>query len=86
MTFQEAQDKVQNLSQKPNNEELLKLYALFKQASIGDCNEDPPANPFDFKATAKQNAWRDVSGLDPADAETQYIAKVEELVSKYGSA
>ena len=86
MTFQEAQDKVQNLTQKPNNEELLKLYALFKQGTVGDNNEDPPSNPFDFKATAKHNAWKEVAGINKVDAEAQYISKVEELVEKYGLA
>ena len=86
MTFQEAQDKVKNLNQKPNNEELLKLYALFKQGTVGDNNEDPPANPFDFKATAKHNAWKEMAGMDKSDAEAKYIAKVDELIGKYGSA
>ncbi len=84
MTFEEAQERVKNLSQRPDNSELLKLYALFKQATEGDNNGEQPSNPFDFAATAKFNAWKDVAGKSEAEAESEYISLVNDLISKYG--
>ncbi len=84
MNFEEAQERVKNLSQRPDNSELLKLYALFKQASEGDNNGEPPNNPFDFAATAKFNAWKEIAGKESSEAENEYIALVQELVEKYG--
>ena len=84
MNFEEAQERVKNLSQRPDNSELLKLYALFKQASEGDNNGEPPNNPFDFAATAKFNAWKEIAGKESSEAENEYISLVQELVEKYG--
>lgn len=36
--FEDAAEAVKNLKAKPSDEELLELYALFKQATVGDCN------------------------------------------------
>lgn len=36
--FQKAAEEVKNLKQKPTDDEMLKVYALFKQATVGDCN------------------------------------------------
>jgi diazepam-binding inhibitor (GABA receptor modulator, acyl-CoA-binding protein) len=84
MTFEEAQEKVQNLSQRPENVELLKLYALFKQAMEGDNNGEAPSNPFDFAASAKFNAWKEIHGKPKEESVEEYIALSEELISKYG--
>jgi len=84
MTFEEAQEKVQNLSERPENSELLKLYALFKQAMEGDNNGEEPSNPFDFAASAKFNAWKEVHGKSQEESKQEYITFSEELISKYG--
>jgi len=34
--FNEAAEKVKNLKERPANDELLTLYALFKQGTVGD--------------------------------------------------
>ncbi|CAO3673936.1 unnamed protein product [Umbelopsis vinacea] len=75
--FQAAADSVQQLTSKPNNDQLLKLYGLFKQASFGDNNTSKPT--FDIKGRAKWDAWTANKGLSQEEAEKQYIALVEEL-------
>ena len=56
MTFQEAVANSKTLTKKPSNDVLLKLYALYKQASEGDVTGTRPGG-FDFKGAAKFDAW-----------------------------
>lgn len=37
-SFEEAVDRVKNLKESPSDNELLEIYALYKQATIGDVN------------------------------------------------
>jgi diazepam-binding inhibitor (GABA receptor modulator, acyl-CoA-binding protein) len=67
------------LSQKPDNETLLKLYSLYKQATEGDVNGEAPTNPFDFVAKAKYNAWEQIKGTTKEDAMQQYINLIAQL-------
>lgn len=76
--FEKAIADSKTLSEKPSNETLLQLYSLYKQASEGDINTEPPANPFDFVAKAKYEAWTALKGKPVETAMTEYI----ELVSK----
>ncbi|MEP2346514.1 MAG: acyl-CoA-binding protein, partial [Algoriphagus sp.] len=55
-TLEEAVTLTKKFTEKPTNEELLKLYGLYKQATEGD-NETERPGGFDFKAAAKYNAW-----------------------------
>ncbi|KAF5109485.1 hypothetical protein DV495_000765 [Geotrichum candidum] len=80
--FQTAADQAQAFTKKPTNDELLQLYALFKQATIGD-NTTPAPGTFDFKAKAKWNAWKKLEGTSQEDAEKQYIEFVEKLSATY---
>ncbi|XP_077978434.1 acyl-CoA-binding protein-like [Glandiceps talaboti] len=80
--FDTAAAEVKDLKTRPTDEEMLEIYALFKQASVGDCNTDRPGM-LDFKGKAKWDAWNGKKGTSQADAEAQYIAKVEELKKKY---
>ena len=77
--FEEAKTRVMSLSKKPSNEDMLELYALNKQATIGDINIDKPAM-FDFVAAAKYNAWKNKSGLGTDAAMNAYIEFVNKLV------
>lgn len=77
--FENAAKAVQNLSSKPENDVLLKLYALYKQATEGDVTGDKPSM-FDFKAAAKYNAWNNLKGKTKQEAETAYIALVNSLL------
>ncbi|MFA9212870.1 MAG: acyl-CoA-binding protein [Candidatus Methylacidiphilales bacterium] len=73
-----AAAKVKTLSERPSNDVLLNLYALYKQATEGDITmEKPPM--FDFVAMAKYNAWNAISGLSKEEASRKYIDLVNSL-------
>ncbi len=80
--FSKAAEAAQQLPQRPTNEELLKLYALYKQASEGNVSGDRPTG-FDFKGAAKYDAWKELEGLGQEEAEEAYIALVQSLLEKY---
>ncbi len=79
--FEQAAADSKTLPEKPSNETLLLLYSLYKQGSLGDVNTDPPANPFDFVAKAKYEAWAALKGKSTHDAMTDYIELVKKLKS-----
>ncbi|MFD2034831.1 acyl-CoA-binding protein [Belliella marina] len=81
-TIEEAVALTKKFTSKPSNEELLKIYALYKQATIGDNQEERPGG-FDFVAAAKYNAWLKESGKEKAKASEEYISLVNSLSSKY---
>jgi len=76
--FQQAKDEVTKLSKAPDNDVMLRLYALYKQSTSGDCTGDRPGM-MDFVGRAKYDAWKAVSGTAQDDAMRQYVALVEEL-------
>ena len=76
--FAQAQQDVNGLAERPDNDTMLKLYALFKQATKGDATGDPPGG-FDFVARAKFDAWSARKGTSGYDAMQQYIDLVESL-------
>ena len=80
--FEQALNQVRSLDTRPSNENLLKLYGLYKQATAGDVRDDRPGG-FDFKAAAKYNVWISLKGKDKAEAESEYVALVEDLATKY---
>lgn len=67
------------ITTKPDNDTLLKLYSLYKQATEGNAPDEGPSNPFDFIAKAKHTAWAAISGMDADGAMQQYIALIEKL-------
>ncbi len=77
--FEQAVTNSKTLAEKPDNETLLKLYSLYKQATEGDNNESGPANPFDFVAKFKHEAWAKLKGLSSANAMQQYVDLVTKL-------
>jgi len=81
--FLKAAEDVKNLKAKPTDSELLELYALFKQATVGDCNTDRPGM-FDFKGKAKWDEWNKLKGFSKADAEKQYVTLANRLIETYG--
>lgn len=80
--LEEAVQLTQKFTSRPSNEELLRLYGLYKQATEGD-NETERPGGFDFKAAAKYNAWLMLKGKSKEDAITAYLDLVEELSKKY---
>lgn len=77
--FEAAAAESKQLSEKPSNDTLLQLYSLYKQGSIGDNTSDPPANPFDFVAKAKYEAWTALKGKTKEEAMQLYIDLVSKL-------
>jgi acyl-CoA-binding protein len=77
--FESAVANSKLLSEKPDNETLLKIYSLYKQATEGDATGEGPSNPFDFVAKAKHNAWNELKGLAKETAMQQYIDLINQL-------
>ena len=76
--FEQAVADSKKLSERPDNMTLLKLYALYKQASSGDVDGKRPGFT-DMVGRAKWDAWNELKGTGRDDAMQQYIALVESL-------
>ena len=76
--FKSAVDRVQGLPKKPDNNTLLELYALFKQASVGDASGKRPGM-LDVRGRAKFDAWAKQKGKSAPDARAAYVALVDRL-------
>ena len=79
--FAQAQQDVNSLSERPDNNTMLKLYALYKQATKGDASGEQPG-AFDFVARAKFDAWSEIKGTAASDAMQQYVDLVTSLLAK----
>lgn len=77
-TFEAAVADSRNLSERPDNATLLKLYALYKQATSGDVVGDKPGFS-DLVGRAKWDAWSGVKGLAKDDAMRQYVDLIDAL-------
>ena len=77
--FEQAAADSKALSERPSNDTLLQLYSLYKQATEGDVNIDPPANPFDFVNKAKYEAWAGLKGKSKETAMKEYTDLVNKL-------
>lgn len=80
--FESAQKRVKQLKKTPVPGELLELYALFKQASLGDASGKRPGM-LDMRGRAKFDAWSAKKGLSSSEAMSQYVRLVGELEAKY---
>jgi len=76
--FQKAAQDVMNLEERPDNDTMLRLYALYKQGSEGDVSGPKPGF-FDFVGTAKYEAWEKLAGTQPEDAMRKYVDLVRKL-------
>ena len=76
--FDKAMADSKNLSERPDNATLLKIYALYKQGSTGDNTEKKPGFS-EMVARAKWEAWNNLKGTSQDDAMQQYIDLIEEL-------
>jgi len=76
--FTQAQLDSKNLSERPDNMTLLKIYALYKQGSSGDATGERPGMT-DFVARAKFDAWAGLAGTSQEEAQQQYVDLIEEL-------
>lgn len=76
--FTTALAEVELLPERPGNQDLLRLYALYKQATAGDATGKRPGM-VDFVKRAKYDAWSELSGTASEDAMQSYVKLVEEL-------
>lgn len=81
LNFENAVAQSKNLKNRPSNDILLKLYALFKQATEGDVSGERPGG-FDFKGAAKYDAWASLKGKDVEVAKNEYVALVASLIEQ----
>lgn len=76
--FESAVANSRNLSERPDNATLLKIYALYKQGTLGDNTEKKPGFG-DMVARAKWDAWSGMKGTSKDDAMQKYIDLIESL-------
>ena len=76
--FDDAAKKALNLKERPDNDTMLKLYALYKQGAQGDVSGEKPGF-FDFVGGAKYDAWAKLKGTAPDEAKKKYVELVKKL-------
>lgn len=76
--FEAAGKKALNLKTRPDNDTMLKLYALYKQGAVGDVTGEKPGF-FDFVGVAKYEAWAKLKGTAQETAMKQYVDLVKKL-------
>ena len=76
--FEAAAANSKNLTERPDNAALLKIYALYKQGSNGDNNDKKPGFG-DMVGRAKWDAWNGLKGTSQNDAMQQYIDLIASL-------
>eukprot|EP00067_Danio_rerio_P000593 NP_001002645.2 enoyl-CoA delta isomerase 2, mitochondrial [Danio rerio] len=77
--FNKAKDKLNTLKKDPGNEVKLKIYALFKQATVGPCNTPKPGM-LDFVNKVKWDAWKGLGSISQEEARQQYVDLISSLV------
>ncbi len=78
--FEDAQKRVKALTAAPSNDQLLELYALYKQSLSGDVSGSRPGM-LDFKGRAKFDAWAGKEGMSKDGAMEAYVALVDRLTA-----
>ena len=76
--FEKAVAESKSLPEKPDNMTLLKIYALYKQATEGDCEGKRPGFT-DMVGRAKYDAWAAVKGKGTDEAMQEYVDLIESL-------
>ena len=77
--FEQAARDIKTLDERPDNDTMLRLYALYKQGSEGDVKGDKPGF-FDFVGAAKYEAWEKLRGTSEEQARKKYVDLVRKLV------
>lgn len=77
--FEKAQADIKSLNSRPGNDDMLFLYAHYKQGSSGDVSGKRPGM-LDMIGRAKYDAWAKLQGLANTEAQAKYVAKVKELL------
>jgi acyl-CoA-binding protein len=81
--FEKASVDVKSLTKRPSNEQLLSLYAFFKQATEGDVKGSRPGM-FDLKGRAKYDSWAEKKGMAAERAMQEYVTLVQQLQQQLG--
>ena len=76
--FEAAVANSKNLTDRPDNGTLLRIYALYKQATTGDNTEKKPGFT-DMVGRAKWDAWNGLKGTSTDDAMQQYVDLIASL-------
>jgi len=76
--FDKAVADSKSLPDKPDNQTLLKIYALYKQATGGDAEGKRPGFA-DMVGRAKWDAWNELKGTGKAAAMQNYVDLIESL-------
>ena len=76
--FEIAAQDIQKFTRRPDDEDMLRLYALYKQGTEGDVKGEKPGF-FDFIGGAKYDAWSKLKGTAQDDAKKKYIDLVKKL-------
>ncbi len=76
--LEQAAEAVNALTEDPGNDMKLKLYGLYKQATVGDATGSRPSF-MDFVGRAKYDAWAERKGMSTSDAEAAYLAEAKRL-------
>jgi acyl-CoA-binding protein len=77
-TFEDSQARAKALTKSPSTDELLELYAFYKQATSGDVSGARPGM-LDLKGRAKFDAWAKKKGSSKESAMSAYVALVDRL-------
>ncbi|KAK4692263.1 hypothetical protein P7C71_g4907, partial [Lecanoromycetidae sp. Uapishka_2] len=85
-SFTKAVEDSRKLKAKPTNDELLELYANYKQGMGEDFSKATQPGTFDFQGKYKYNAWKKVSEdkVTPQAAQKHYVDLVTKLKGTYG--
>ncbi|CAH0556154.1 unnamed protein product [Brassicogethes aeneus] len=78
--FNSACQEIKRFTKRPPDSDMLEVYSLYKQATVGDNNIPKPS---EAKAKAKWEAWSKKRGVNPNTAKEQYVVKVLSLASSY---
>ena len=78
--FAKAAKRVWRLKERPDDTILLKLYALYKQATEGDAKSPRPISG-GMVGMTKWRAWRKLRGTSIEEAMERYIAVVDRLMT-----
>ncbi|MBF7730015.1 acyl-CoA-binding protein [Pseudomonas sp. N040] len=82
-TFEQAQAQIKTLKRRPGNDDMLFLYAHYKQGAAGDVSGARPGM-LDMIGRAKYDAWAKLAGLSSSEAQARYVAKVQALLKADG--
>lgn len=82
--FEKSVELVRKLKSSPTNDELLQLYGLYKQSTIGNCNTSEPSKIFNYRESLKWHAWNKLKNKSKDECMEKYINLVIDLAEKYG--